>query len=392
MDIEIQESLIYKPVGIAAKAKKRIHKIRKAKCLNPVDCWICGLTTAKDGVLSSNLVFSPNAAMDYFRKISSDDLVCCALMEKAYAPQPCGKCFACRMRKRKDMSTRLVHELKMHESACFITLTYDDEHIPVTDWRGWKADEDKVIERGYAELPVPTLLPADVQLFIKRLRRHLEYVPKKEKNRVGRDSVTHPIRYFAVGEYGGKTHRPHYHIIVYGWYPSDAQYFFSRNGHTVNLSKQIQSLWKFGHSSVGEVSPAVARYCARYVTKKYADVKPHPDDWYGDVRVSCPEFTLQSVRNGGIGAPFIDKYYMDIHNGCIGVDVGSRVCLVTVPKYYTDRLRKKRLDVWLKLRDEKLEWISDTEFQYDELAYEALLRACECEREKIKHETESEVF
>ncbi len=74
-----------------------------------------------------------------------------------------------------------------------MTLTYDDEHLPINDY----VDSDGVIHGK------PTLRKRDVQLFLKRLRKNYKY--------------DNHIKYFCCGEYGGKTFRPHYHLIIFGF-------------------------------------------------------------------------------------------------------------------------------------------------------------------------------
>lgn len=349
------------------------NETKRMKCLNPTDCWICGTTTCKDGIVSPHLVFSWNAARDYYSKIAGDNvLLLTKLMDQNHSSQPCGKCAACQIRKRKDFAVRLCHESMMHEQACFITLTYDDKSVPTTDWN-LLFIKRKQFDRGVGSLPEMTLLPSDVQKFIKRLRRHLEYVPKNVKYK--RDHATH-IRYFAVGEYGSKTHRPHYHIIVYGWYPSDADYFFSRNGHDVFRSKQIEKLWKFGFSSLTPVYPQVAKYCARYVTKKFARLTENTDL---SVKAVVPEFTLQSTRNGGIGSPWLEKFGEYLCNGFVNVRTSiDRISKCSIPRYYYDRLRKINLPLWLNLRDQRISFIKAHPDQYDAESYNALVRFVEC--------------
>lgn len=317
------------------------------KCLSPIDAWICGLKYAKDGVLSQNRVFSSSEALEYYSFMP-------ALMEKNYSPVPCGKCAICQIRKRKDMTVRLAHERSMHKDCCFITLTYDDDHLPKTNAADWKSSESvpclwRGDDFGYA-----TLLPTDVQLFIKRLRRHLEYRPKKPTSQA-RDHVD-CIRYFAVGEYGTTTHRPHYHILIFGWQPSDMVLHQLKSNHRICRSAQIEKLWTYGYSTVCDVEYGVAKYCARYVTKKFARLeKPLPDEKY-----ICPEFTLQSVRNGGIGSSWLNCYYTNIANGFVTVRTGQdRISKCAVPKYYYDRLRKINLPYWLELRDQKIQFLQD---------------------------------
>ena len=113
---------------------------------------------------------------------------------------PCGQCTGCKLRKRKDWSTRMELEAYSHdkESIWFITLTYDDEHVPTQDTETGEIFKGGVnVWRDASERPrtVQTLSVEDVQLFMKRLRK----------------AVSGPLRYFLVGEYGDNTSRPHYH-------------------------------------------------------------------------------------------------------------------------------------------------------------------------------------
>lgn len=92
---------------------------------------------------------------------------------------PCGQCMCCRIRRRAEWTVRLFYELEQWDKACFVTLTYSDEHLP----------------------PNGSLCKRDLQLFHKRLRK--EY-------------PSNNLKYYAVGEYGEKTNRPHYHAIYFG--------------------------------------------------------------------------------------------------------------------------------------------------------------------------------
>lgn len=321
-------------------------------CCNPTQAWICGTRCARDGVLSPNVVFSPNEAFEYYAKIGTSHALTAKLMQQNSIAVPCGKCQACQIRKRKDMSVRLAHEASCHEKCCFLTLTYNDENIPMSDKFLLSDKSCRCVTRGIEnrDLLYPTLLPYDVQCFIKRLRRHLEYKPKKRKDY--RDHVDSPIRYFACGEYGSRTHRPHYHILIFGWSPSDKVLLKTHNGKPVYRSAQIEKLWIYGFSSLSDVSPYVAKYCARYVTKKFTRQSFEGSD------NQLPEFSLQSVRNGGIGAPWFDKYGKDACRvGLCNLQVGDRVQKCSIPKYYWNRLRNKSLPLWLECRDFRIKWV-----------------------------------
>lgn len=146
---------------------------------------------------------------------------------------PCGKCLSCIESRARTWAARCVLEASLYEQNCFITLTYQDKCIP-----------------RYG------LCKKDVQKFIKRLRKY-----------VGSD---HPIRYFCCGEYGEHTHRPHYHLIVFNWFPDDVKFlrYGSNDQGFLYTSKTLQGLWKFGFSSVGHVSYSSCGYVARYCQKK----------------------------------------------------------------------------------------------------------------------------
>ena len=105
----------------------------------------------------------------------------------------CGQCRWCRVHRTHEWAIRLVHELDSWPPgrALFLTMTYDDEHLPVV--------YDPATERVRA-----TLVKTDFQKYIKRVRKSIH--PQK-------------IRYFACGEYGEETQRPHYHAIIYGISP-----------------------------------------------------------------------------------------------------------------------------------------------------------------------------
>ena len=90
---------------------------------------------------------------------------------------PCGKCVECALAYSKEWQVRLLDELSAHSAACMVTLTYNEQYNPLA------------------------LVKSDLQKFIKRVRKHFE--PQK-------------IRYFGCGEYGGKSARPHYHVILFG--------------------------------------------------------------------------------------------------------------------------------------------------------------------------------
>lgn len=179
-------------------------------------------------------------------------------------PFPCGQCLSCRINRRRVWTLRLILEEKYSGSSCFVTLTYDDQHLP------------------YSSDGRPSLSKRDAQLFLKRLRKRFS-----EKK----------IRYFLCGEYGSRTHRPHYHALLFGVSPYELDpsfvYFNGRSGETRH--SVLSDTWHCGLVHVGMVSPESIQYVAGYVTKK---ITKKNDEL-------LPEFSLMS-RKPGIGFKAVD--------------------------------------------------------------------------------------
>jgi hypothetical protein len=197
----------------------------------------------------------------------------------------CGRCVPCLRKKQIDWCFRLQKELNASSSACFLTLTYDDKNIPVS-------------EGGYS------LDRRDFQLFMKRLRKHAN---QKQK-----------IKYYAWGEYGDKTERPHYHAIVFNLpRPFD---------------KYIRKAWKLGHIHIGTVTEASIFYTTKYALKGLRRKKPFEYDELGRE----PQFQLMS---NGLGISYSKEIIKDylVTNGTklLTIEGGSKKKL---PRYYIDKL------------------------------------------------------
>lgn len=216
----------------------------------------------------------------------------------------CGQCMGCRLDKAREWATRMTHEASLHCENSFVTLTYDDLHLPADGSLSVRA----------------------TQLFMKRLRKALE--PKR-------------IRFFTTGEYGDTTWRPHYHAIIFGHDFSDDRFLWEtgKTGMPYYRSPLLERLWPWGHSRIGQVNTQSAGYVARYALKKItgkeraADhyVRPHP--LTGELFKVIPEFARMST-SPGIGAGWLDKYRSDCFpSGFVVIDGEKR----PVPKYYVAR-------------------------------------------------------
>lgn len=153
----------------------------------------------------------------------------------------CGDCIPCRINKRRLWAARIVLEAQLHEHSVFVTLTYDDGHLP-SDY---------------------SLQPRDLRLFLKRLRKAL--APLR-------------VRFFAVGEYGDLSQRPHYHLVIFG----------------IGLASSdlIDKAWGKGFTYCGDVTEQSAMYVCGYTIKKMTST----DDSRLDGRY--PEFSRMSNRPG----------------------------------------------------------------------------------------------
>lgn len=136
---------------------------------------------------------------------------------------PCGHCNFCLSNRRADWSFRLFQETKVSQSAHFLTLTYDDSTVPVGD-------------------DCYSLCKRDLQLFTKKLR--------KENGS--------KLRYYAVGEYGTKTNRPHYHSIMFNLQPRTVE--------------ALPNIWNLGMVHVGDVNEASIHYVTKYVINRDLEV------------------------------------------------------------------------------------------------------------------------
>lgn len=200
-----------------------------------------------------------------------------------------------------------MHEAALFEDNCFLTLTYDDEHLP----------EDLSVD------------VRAMQLFLKRLRK-----------RFGSG-----IRFVYCGEYGETTERPHYHAILFNIDFSDKKLFKIVNGNRLYTSECLNSIWSNGNCLIGSVSFESAAYVARYVLKKVTGkaAASHYSfvDSDGVVHQRKPEF-FQPSRRPGVGSAWLSKFSSDVfkefEDGAkAGVVVRGVLC--RPPRFYEELLR-----------------------------------------------------
>lgn len=243
--------------------------------------------------------------------------------EGAQLDQPqtvaCGRCIGCRLDKSREWALRCLHEADQHKENCFVTFTYSPENLP--DWADLRKDH--------------------LTKFFKKLRKHLDYHHNGQK-----------IRYFACGEYGDKSGRPHYHAIIFGYWPKDAEFFKKSGDHPLYRSDTLDKIWGLGYCNIGKVTFETAAYTARYTLKKRngQEAEMHytvVDEETGECYVRTPEYMVCS-RRPGIGKKWFDKYGQDCLKGYL-TNNGKKI---PTPKYY-ERMMEMDDDYLLEIQQLK---------------------------------------
>lgn len=214
--------------------------------------------------------------------------------QREFLPVPCGKCTKCRITRIQTWQFRLQQEIKVSHSAQFVTLTYDQNNVPISNVLYEKGYPDRNDNKAHVQ---KVLKSRDVTLFLKRLRHK-----------------TPNIRYFYVGEYGTLRHRPHYHIILLN----------------CDEPRTILDTWTLGHVDIRPITETDARiaYCLKYVL---SDSKgTYSPNGY-------PPFVRMSK---GLGRNYINSETIEFHNrrveNCtVSLTDGKKLSL---PKYFKERI------------------------------------------------------
>ena len=253
-------------------------------CFHPISAGLSGFSTnSATGRVFRRVIFKQNDP-DIVQSVSL----------------PCGQCIGCRLERSRQWAIRCMHEAQLHEHNCFITLTYDDTHLP--------GDQ--------------SLHYRDFQLFIKRLRKRYP---------------TTKISYYMAGEYGENFGRPHYHACIFGLDFHDKKLWKrTSSGSLIYRSSDLETLWPFGYSSIGDVNFESAAYVARYIMKKQTGKDSLKNYQYSDIQTGeiiqmTPEFNKMSLKPA-IGLNWYKKYKNDVFPHDYVVLRGKKI---KPPKYYS---------------------------------------------------------
>lgn len=265
----------------------------------------------------------------------------------------CSQCLGCRADRARHWAMRIVHESTLHLDSCFVTLTY-------------RSKEECTPEQLEKRLHVPddwSLNHAHVQKFLKRLR-----------------NKGHKIRYYMCGEYGSKcihgydleyyphdsckVGRPHYHLCIFGMVPR----LTDTAGEGLYYSDELDEIWKYGLTSVGELNFQTAAYVSRYVLKKVNGLQQ--EDHYqrtdldtGEVIQLEPEYARMSLRPG-IGADWFDKYSDDVFRTGPGIPVPGHGIVHGSPRFYDKLLERTDPKLYEKVKEERTKYIQENKDEF----------------------------
>ena len=196
---------------------------------------------------------------------------------------PCGKCHECIKKRAVEWATRAKHEISLHDENCFITLTYRDD-----------------------ERPTETV-KKDFQNFMKRYRK--QYKNSK-------------VKYYACGEYGTKTLRPHYHAIM-----------FNLPQSVIQNSDKLLAIWQHGHVDIAACTIGSIRYVTKYMMKGRHEPLTDCDD-------RVPPFSLMSKKMGlNHLTPQMVKHYTEKMISHVTLPSGA---LTALPRYFRDKIFSKQ--------------------------------------------------
>lgn len=266
---------------------------------------------------------------------------------------PCGVCIGCRLDYSRQWAIRCMHEASLHPVNSFITLTYNNENLPVTG----------------------SLDKTHFQKFMKRFRKAI--YPEK-------------VRYYMCGEYGDKNGRPHYHALLFGYQFPDLELLKIQSGNKYYTSQMLEDIWGKGFVVIGNVTFESAAYVARYCVKKVrgkaldeinpdTGLKPYEKVYSstGEIIEIEPEYATQS-RNPGIAAKWFEKYSDSVYpKDFITVD-GRKM---KPPRYYDTQLKKIDEDL---LQAIKYRRVAKAKEKAADNTIERLISKEKCESAKLK--------
>lgn len=292
------------------------------------------------------LAMDPNSIRFQLSKMNSRYLARNQLVQTI----PCQNCYACKLNKSAEWATRNILETLDHEHNYFITLTYDDYNLPIPERMEIEQPmEDGTILKYNIENDGTwiegCLIPDHIEKFIKDIRNYFNY--RGIQN----------IRYFYCGEYGETTHRPHYHILLYGL-PMDLSqnysYHIDKNYKEHWKNPIIDKFWPYGMHDIANIEWSSAAYVSRYTMKKIFD-EPKSNILYAQ-EGKIKEYVRMSNRPG-IGMKYYKEHSLDIYKNdeMIMKTVKGNTGSFKPPKSFDKLFKEEYPEEWKKIEKKRKE-------------------------------------
>lgn len=221
----------------------------------------------------------------------------------------CKECPACLMNHRMEVAIRLNYDLLSPRcvDSIFLTLDYDDDHL-----------EYNVVDENTGEVyPLASVNPKTLRDYWKRVRNALNY-----------DSEQTELFYYASGEYGDTTKRPHYHAVVY---------LLGKPTQKISLADALQKSWTFCQWNPVKIAKCIQKpktkgallYSAKHNVKRCQGIEG--------------QFPYFQRMSKGYGSEFFTQYPTEVEflkrNMFLYLDNTYKVA---APRYYLDKLGLKR--------------------------------------------------
>lgn len=223
----------------------------------------------------------------------------------------CGQCYPCKITRVRGWIFRLKKEMEVSHTAYFLTLTYNNEFVPITK-NGWMSlsNTKYIKENGKTKQE-----SSDVQKYLKRLR-----ILQSQNENFTKDRLP-KISYYCTAEYGTKSKRPHYHLIIFN--------VLNENHLDEAWTKDGKSM---GLVHFGKVNEASIAYTLEYICEsKNKEYVPRDD--------RVPEYSIMSK---GLGSNYLSEAVKKFHQQnwkdmYITIEDETKIAL---PKYYRDKIYK----------------------------------------------------
>lgn len=263
---------------------------------------------------------------------------------------PCHSCDECLLERAKSKAQQLIienYDRKDPSGSWFLTLTYDDAHMPYNEVYDKKGNLISVEESLPPKNPKLYEHKADRQKCIKTFIDNLAYHAKTKY-------ADEKIMWFYCGEYGGTTKRPHFHMIELGLHIpiTELKFYQQRDGYILYEWIEGEKIWKNGYVIVGQFTAETAAYVAGYVLKKQSKKK---QNWIYEQQGKIPEYTGQS-RYPAIGSHYYEKHKDEIYKTDeIYIPGPNGVLKLRPTKYYDNKFSIENPEEFEKIKAKREE-------------------------------------